>query len=214
MKALAAKAPASSGVNGPSPPSCCSALRARPMISSNHPMMPARTTLATAGIVPAGGDQLLQHAHIARRDVVIEIVARPVPLLRELERRVAEQGVLAIEQLRVEILEQRQHHPLLGAEVIVDLAQRHAGRRRHVAGRQARNSRSGAAPSWPLRAASVLVSGFFANARAIAISSHLATRWTIARTALRRLHARAAPSPAVRDALRRGSGISIETCSR
>ena len=92
--------------------------------------------LGDLGIGPAGGDQLLQHAHVARRDVVIEIVAGPVPLLRKLERRIAEQRVLAIEQLGVEILEQRQHHPLLGAEVIVDLAERHAGRRRDVAGRR------------------------------------------------------------------------------
>jgi len=44
-------------------------------------------------------------------------------------RSLAEQGILAVEQLCVQILEQRQHHPLLGAEVIVDLAQRHAGAR-------------------------------------------------------------------------------------
>ena len=34
------------------------------------------------GIGPACRDQLLQHAHVARRDVIVEIVARPVPLLR------------------------------------------------------------------------------------------------------------------------------------
>ena len=103
---------------------------------SNHPMQAGADDLRDLGIGPARGDQLLQHAHIAGGDVVIEIVAGPVPLLRKLERRVAEQRVLPIEQLGVEILEQRQHHPLLGAEVIVDLAQRHAGRRGHVAGRQ------------------------------------------------------------------------------
>src|SRR6185312_16339918 len=45
---------------------------------------------------PACGDQLLQHADVARGDVVVEIVAGAVPLLRELERRVAEQCVLAV----------------------------------------------------------------------------------------------------------------------
>jgi hypothetical protein len=54
-------------------------------------------------------------------------------LLGELQRGVGEHGVLAVEQLGVEMLEQRQHHPALGAEVIVDLAERHAGRRSHIA---------------------------------------------------------------------------------
>ena len=38
--------------------------------------------LRNLGVNPACGDQLLQHAHVAGRDVVIEIVACPVPLLR------------------------------------------------------------------------------------------------------------------------------------
>ena len=136
MKALAAKAPISSGVNGPRPSSSRSALRATPTMRSTHPMIAARTTWATAGVGPACGDQLLQDAHVARGDVVVEIVAGPIPLLRQLESGVAEHGVLTVEQLRVQILEQRQHHPLLGAEVIVDLAQRHAGGCRHIPGRQ------------------------------------------------------------------------------
>ena len=49
---------------------------------------------------PACGDQFLQDAHVAGSDVVVEIVACPVPLLRKLERGVAEQRGLPIEQLR------------------------------------------------------------------------------------------------------------------
>ena len=83
-------------------------------------------------IGPACGDQFLQNAHIAGGNVVIEIIARPVPLLREFECGVAEQRGLPIKQLRVEVFEERQHHPLLGAEVIVNLTERHAGCRGHV----------------------------------------------------------------------------------
>ena len=37
--------------------------------------------LGDLGVGPARGDQLLQHAHVARGDVLIEIVAGAVPLL-------------------------------------------------------------------------------------------------------------------------------------
>ena len=61
--------------------------------------------LGDARVDPAGRDQLLQHAHVTRSDVVIEIVARPIPLLGQLERRIARQRILAIEKLCVQVFE-------------------------------------------------------------------------------------------------------------
>ena len=81
MNALATRAATSSAENGPSPPSSRSALRA----SAGDEIDPAHDAgadhLGDLGVDPARGDQLLQHAHVARGDVVVEIVAGPVPLL-------------------------------------------------------------------------------------------------------------------------------------
>ena len=57
------------------------------------------------GLSPACGDQLLQHTHVTRRNVVVEIVAGAVPLLRQLERRVVKQRILAVEKLGAKIVE-------------------------------------------------------------------------------------------------------------
>ena len=81
MNALATRAPTSSGVNGPEPAELALGL-ARDADDEIDPSHEAGADdLGDLGIGPAGGDQLLQHAHVARGDVVIEIVARPVPLL-------------------------------------------------------------------------------------------------------------------------------------
>ena len=63
------------------------------------------------GVGPTRRDQLLEDTHIARAEVIVEIGAGMVPLLRKLEHRVAEQSVLAIEQLCVEIFEDCQQQP-------------------------------------------------------------------------------------------------------
>src|SRR6478672_5372652 len=55
--------------------------------------------LGDNGIGPTRGDKLLQHAHVSRCDIIIEIVAGLVPLFREFAGRIAEQSVLTIEQL-------------------------------------------------------------------------------------------------------------------
>ena len=49
---------------------------------------------------------------------------------------VAVERLLPLEQLRVEVLEESEHQPLLGAEVVVDLAERNPGHRSHLAGGQ------------------------------------------------------------------------------
>ena len=78
----------------------------------------------------------------------------------------SEQPVLPVEQLGIEILEQLQHQVLLGAEMIVNLAERHAGFCRDFAGREA--GIAGMRSTF-LAASSrlVLVSIFFTAARAI-----------------------------------------------
>src|SRR5262249_10017392 len=88
--------------------------------------------LGDCSVGPACGDQFLQDAHVARGDVVVEIFACAIPSFRKLEGSVAKHSALPLEQLSVQILEERQHHPLLGAKVIVDLAQRHASGGGHV----------------------------------------------------------------------------------
>src|SRR5262249_12662933 len=54
---------------------------------------------------PACGDQFLQDADVARGDIVIEIFACSVPLLRQLEGGVPEQGALPVKQLGVQVFE-------------------------------------------------------------------------------------------------------------
>ena len=124
----------SSAENGPKPPSS----RLNPLRANRrdepHPSEnggPDRPGDLRVG--PARGSEFVHHPHVPGGDVLVEVVAGAVPLLGEVERRVAEEVRLASEQLRIEMLEQREHEPLLRAEVIVDLAQRHAGRSGHLA---------------------------------------------------------------------------------
>src|SRR5262249_37316752 len=57
------------------------------------------------GVSPARSNQLLQDADVAGRNIVLEVVASPIPLLRELERSVVKQCILPIEKLGIEIFE-------------------------------------------------------------------------------------------------------------
>jgi hypothetical protein len=88
----------SSDENGPRSLSSRSARHARLRTASLQPKSPAHTTLPIAGSAQRR-DQLLQNADIAGRDVLVEIVTCPIPLLRDLRRDVIEQEALTIEQL-------------------------------------------------------------------------------------------------------------------
>src|SRR5262249_13637800 len=117
---------------------------------------------------------------------------------------------VAIEPPGIQVVEQLEHQPVLGAEVIVDLAQRHAGRLGHIARAEARMTalaqhllgrlqdrgagldllRQGTRHSGPPQGSRAMLRAYSAG-RGRWISESVSAR-----------------------ALRPGSGISIETCWR
>src|SRR5215217_2690107 len=91
---------------------------------------------ADLGIGPPGGHQLLEHPDVAGLQVVLEEVAGllvPLPQGPVLGVHVG----LAGQALLVLHREQGQDESALGAEVVVQLAQRHPGLLGHLSGRQA-----------------------------------------------------------------------------
>jgi hypothetical protein len=92
---------------------------------------------ADLAVGPSRGDRLLQDPHIAGVQVVLEVVAG---LLVALPQRqiLGIHALLAGQAALILLLEQGQNQALLGAEVVVELAERHPGLLGHLAGRQAR----------------------------------------------------------------------------
>jgi len=90
---------------------------------------------AELGVRPAGGDQLLQHPHIAGVQVVLEEVAGLLVALPQ-RRVLGVHAPLAVQAALVLLLEQGQDQTLLGAKVVVQLTDRHPGLLSHLAGRQ------------------------------------------------------------------------------
>src|SRR5918999_2092662 len=92
--------------------------------------------VADLGVGPSRGQHLLEHAHIARLQVVLEEVAG---LLVALPQRLVlgVHAALALQEPLVLLAEQGDDERALGAEVVVQLAQRHPGLLGHLPGRQA-----------------------------------------------------------------------------
>jgi hypothetical protein len=110
MNAVPINVPASAAVNGPSGP-----------------------YRASASWATSVGDHLLEHAHVARVEVVLEEVARLLVALPERPLARVHPG-LPFEAPAVLLLEDGEEEALLRPEVVVELAQRHAGGLGHLAG--------------------------------------------------------------------------------
>jgi len=87
---------------------------------------------------PAGGDHLLQDAHVPGRQILLQVVAGLHPALPQ-RLRLREHRLLAGEQFLVLEGEQSEEETALGAEVIVDLAERHTGLVGDLAGGEPRD---------------------------------------------------------------------------
>ena len=162
-------APTSSGVNGPSPPTA-------PLLALGdlgQQAEPAAELLAHGrgerGIRPAGGDHLLEDPDVAGLEVLLEEVAGPLPLAPERLRcrRTSRAGAAAGASFSA--ARTARMSCCFAAEVVVDLAERDAGRLgdaargqvRVAVGEQARPRRvedrgAGVGASRPRRSARVL----------------------------------------------------------
>jgi len=85
-------------------------------------------------------EQLVKPPDVARSDIRLEVIARSVPLLGE-RARSFEHRSQAGHQRIVLPAENAQQELLLGAEVVVDLAERHLGALSHRPGRERREPR-------------------------------------------------------------------------
>src|SRR5215207_227776 len=92
--------------------------------------------VADLGVGPAGGQHLLEHAHVARLQVVLQKVAGLLVALPERLVLGVHAG-LALQQAVVLLGEQGDDERALGAEVVVELAQRHPRLLGHLAGGEA-----------------------------------------------------------------------------
>ena len=114
------------GVNGPRPPRRAGhALR-----DLGQQPVPAADELAHGRgdlrVRPAGRDHLLEHADVARLEVLLEEVARLLPLAPQ-RLGPGVHRALALEEAGVLALEDGEDELLLAAEVVVDLAERDLG---------------------------------------------------------------------------------------
>ena len=130
-------APTSAGVNGPSPPS-----RWRLALGDLGEQLVPLALDGSNGrgdirVRPTGGGHLLQDPDVTGLDVLIEEVAGAFPLPPE-RLWPAEHRALSLDEPDVLGLEDREDELLLAAEVIVDLAERNAGRVRDATRREVR----------------------------------------------------------------------------
>ena len=135
MNVLPMRTAASAGENGPRPPNFADASVATSVSRSYQPASISRAAAPIVGRGPPGGDHLLEHADVARLEVVFEEVACPLVATPQgdilgVHRALAGQASTVLR------LEQGEHHSALGPEVVVHLRQRHAGLLGHLARRE------------------------------------------------------------------------------